>query len=92
MALDFSNIDIEAIADDAAHKTDDKLVGQISSLTRMTDAEIKKLFPKAADAKKLVALMQIVKSTETRNKKISNIVENSEKFAGIVITLLDKFL
>ena len=54
MALDFSNIDIDAIADDAAQKTDDKLAGQISSLTRMTDAEIKKLFPKAADAKKEV--------------------------------------
>jgi hypothetical protein len=40
----------------------------------------------------LVELMQIVNSAETRNKKISNIVENSEKFAGIVITLLDKFL
>lgn len=92
MALDFSNIDIDAIADDAAQKTDDKLAGQISSLTRMTDAEIKKLFPKAADVKKLVALMQIVKSAETRNKKISNIVENSEKFAGIVLKLLDKFL
>ncbi len=92
MALDFSNIDIDAIVDDAAQKTDDKLAGQISSLTRMTDAEIKKLFPKAADAKKLVALMQIVKSAETRNKKISNIVENSEKFAGIVLKLLDKFL
>ena len=39
MALDFSNIDIDAIADDAAQKTDDKLAGQISSLTRMTDAE-----------------------------------------------------
>lgn len=92
MTLDFSNIDIDAIVDDAAQKTDDKLIGQISSLTRMTDAEIKELFPKAADAKKLVELMKIVKSAETRNKKISNIVENSEKFAGIVITLLDKFL
>jgi hypothetical protein len=92
MTLDFSNIDIDAIADDAAQKTDDKLAGQISSLTRLTDAEIKKLFPKSGDAKKLVALMQIVKSAETRNKKISNIVENSEKFAGIVLKLLDTFL
>ena len=58
----------------------------------MTDGEIKKLFPKAADAKKLVELMQIVKSAEKRNKKITNIVENSEKFAGIVLTLLSKFV
>ena len=92
MTLDFSNIDIDVIADEAAQKTDDKLAGQISSLTRLTDAEIKKLFPKAGDVKKLVELMQIVKSAETRNKKITNIVENSEKFAGIVLKLLEKFL
>lgn len=92
MALDFTDIDIDAIADDAAKKTDDKLAGQISSLTRMTDDEIKKFFPKASDAKKLVELMQIVKSTEKRNKKVNNLVENSEKFAGIVLTLLGKFV
>ena len=92
MALDFSDIDIDEIADDAGQKTDDELAGQISSLTKMTDAEIKKLFPKATEAKNLVALMQIVKSAESRNKKNSNIVKNSKKFAGIVVTLLDKFL
>lgn len=92
MPLDFTNIDIDAIADDAAQKTDDKLAGKISSLTRMTDKEIKKFFPKAADAKKLVELMQIVKSAERRNKKITDIVKNSEKFAGIVLTLLNKFV
>jgi len=92
MPLDFTNIDIDAIADDAAQKTDDKLADKISALTRMTDKEIKKLFPKAADAKKLVELMQIVKSAERRNKKIANIVKNSEKFAGIVLTLLNKLV
>ena len=92
MPLDFSNIHIDAIADDAAQKTDNKLAATISSLTRMKDDEVKKLFPKAADAKKLVELMQIVKSAESRNKKISNMVKNSEKFAGIVLTLLSKFV
>jgi hypothetical protein len=92
MALNFSDIDIDAIIDDAAQKTDDKLAGQISSLTRMTDDEVKDLFPTAADAKKLAELMRIVKSAEARNTKISNIVGNSEKFAGTVLTLLDKFV
>jgi hypothetical protein len=92
MALNFSDIDIDAIIDDAAQKTDDKLAGQISSLTRMTDDEVKELFPTVGDAKKLADLMRIVKSTEARNTKISNIVDNSEKFAGIVLTLLDKFM
>lgn len=92
MALNFSDIDIDAIMDDAAQKTDDKLAGQISSLTHMTDDEIKALFPTAADAKKFAELMRIVKSAETRNTKISNIVENSEKFAGVVLSLLDNFV
>jgi len=92
MALNFSDIDIDAIIDDAAQKTDDKLAGQISSLTRMTDDEVKDLFPTAADAKRLAELMRIVKSAETRNTKISNIVDNSKKFAGTVLTLLDKFV
>lgn len=92
MALNFSDIDIDAIIDDAAQKTDDKLAGQISSLTRMTDDEVKGLFPTAADAKRLAELMRIVKSAETRNTKISNIVDNSKKFAGTVLTLLDKFV
>ena len=35
--------------------------------------------------------MKIVKSGEDRNNKINKIVANSEKFAGIVVTLLAKF-
>ena len=88
----FDDIDLDAIIDDAAQKTDEKLAGQISSLTRMTDEEIQEFFPKAADAKKLVELMQIVKSAEDRNVKVNNIAANSEKFAGVVVTLLGKFI
>lgn len=92
MAIDFSSINIDAIMDDAAQKTDAKLAGKISSLTHMTDAEIKELFPKATDAKKLVELMTIVKSARSENDKINAIVTNSEKFAGVVVTLLGKFV
>jgi hypothetical protein len=88
----FSDIDLDAILDDAEQRTDDKLAGEISSLTRMTDAQIKELFPKTADATKLVELMQIVKTAEDRNTKVNNIVANSEKFAGTIVTLLDKLI
>lgn len=83
--------DLDSILDDAADKTDKKLAGQISSLTRMTDEEVQKWFPRKADAKKLAKLMKIVKSSENRNTKINRIVENSEELAGIVLTLLEKF-
>lgn len=75
----------------ASDKTDDKLASTISSLTRMNDEEIKELFPEPADVKKLYELMKIVKSAEDRNNKINQIVDNAEKFGGIVLTLLDKF-
>lgn len=92
MPLDFSGIDIDQIIKETGENTDAALAGRISSLTRLTDAEIQELFPKAGDAKKLVELMQIVKSAEDRNTKINRIAENSEKFAGIVLTLVEKFV
>jgi hypothetical protein len=92
MVIKFSEVDIDAIIEESAGSTDDKLANQISSLTRMTDKEIKTLFPKESDAKKLVELMRIVKSAESQNNKANRLVENSEKFAGIVVTLLGKFI
>ncbi|WP_404419280.1 hypothetical protein [Marinospirillum sp.] len=84
--------DIDSIVDESANKTDERLASRISSLTRMTDDEVQELFPEPSDVKKLKDLMKIVKSSEDRNKKISNIVSNSEEFGGIVLTLLQKFV
>ena len=85
-----SNAD-EAIKN-AAKKTDDKLASKISSLTRLTDAEIKEMFPEPSDVKKLAELMAIVKSAEDKNLKIGKIIKNSENFAGIIMTLLSKLV
>jgi hypothetical protein len=85
------NNDIDEAINTGATATDDKLASRISSVTRMTDEEIKELFPAPADTKKLADLMQIVKSAEDRNTKVTQIVSNAEKFGGIVLTLLEKF-
>lgn len=92
MPVDFSDIDLTAIADDAAKKTDAQLAGQISSLTRMTDAEITALFPRAPDAKRLVELMQIVRAAENDKHKVKRIADNSERFAGVILKLLTRFV
>lgn len=84
--------DINDAINSGAAATDAKLASQISSITRMTDDEIKELFPAPADAQKLADLMKIVKSEEDRNTKITQIVNNAEKFGGVVLTLLDKFI
>ena len=82
--------DIDGLVDDAGEKTDAKLASRISSVTRLTDDEVKKLFPDPADVKKLAELMEIVKKAGDRNEKINKIVSNIEEFGGIVVTLLGK--
>jgi len=75
----------------AGDKTDRELASQVSSITRLTDDEIKKLFPDPADVKTLAELMQVVKQAGARNDKVNEIVANAEKFSGIILTLLAKF-
>jgi hypothetical protein len=83
--------DIDEEIDNAAERTDEKLASRISSITRLTDEEVQKLFPEPTDVKKLAELMKIVNGAQARNTKINQIVENSEAFAGIILTLLKKF-
>lgn len=83
--------DLDSIIERGAARADEKLASRISSVTRMTDDEVKELFPEPADIQRLAKLMKIVKSAEDRNTKINNIISNAEEFAGIVLTLLEKF-
>lgn len=82
--------EIDSIIDGAAKRTDDKLAGKISSLTHLKDSEIQSMFPAPTDVKKFVELMEIVKSADAKNNKINQIIQNGEKFGGIILTLLDK--
>jgi len=93
MPIDWEEFDseLDSIIESAAEKTDQKLASKISSITHMTDDEVKELFPEPVDVKKLAELMKVVKSAEDRNTKINNIVSNAEKFGGIILTLLAKF-
>lgn len=81
---------IDAAIDDAADSTDAALAGRVSSLTRLTDAEVAELFPEPADVKRLAELMKIVKSAEDRNAKVNRLVDNIEDLAGTVLTLIGK--
>lgn len=93
MAIDWDKFqgEIDELIDDAGDRTDKKLAGKISGITRMTDEEVKKLFPDPADVKKLAELMEIVKRVADRDDKINKIVNNAEKFGGIILTLIGKF-
>jgi hypothetical protein len=83
--------DLDSIIESGAQRSDDRLASRISSVTRMTDEEVKELFPEPADAKKLAELMKVVNAATDRNTKINNIISNAEDFAGVILTLLEKF-
>lgn len=93
MTIDWDKFDKELkdVINAAADKTDERLAGRVSSITRLTDDEIIDLFPEPSDVKKLSELMKIVKSAGERNAKLNQLVTNIEDFSGIILTLLGKF-
>lgn len=92
MAIDWDKWDpkIDEAIDQAGKKTDEKLASTMSSLTRLTDEEIRELFPESADVEKLRRLLKIVKSAEDRNNKVNSIIKHIEEFGGIIVPLLEK--
>jgi hypothetical protein len=84
--------EFEELLDEAEALTQEDLKSRISSLTRLTDAEIGELFPKKADRQQLVELMSVVRSGAAANVRRKQIVDGIEKYAGVVLTLLGKFV
>ena len=82
---------LDSEIDAAATKTSDRLASKVSSLTRLTDAEVKELFPEPADVQHLKNLMEIVHSAENVNIKRTRLISNVESLAGAALTLLGKF-
>jgi hypothetical protein len=89
MPIDWGAID--AAIEDAGKKTDDLLAARISSVTRLTDDEIKSLFPTPADVERLAELMKIVRASTAEREKINLLVSNIDSLAGPAIKLLAKF-
>ncbi len=84
--------DLDSIIASGVKRTDEQLASRISAVTRMTEEEVRQLFPEPADAKKLADLTKIVKDATDRNTKITNIAQNAQQFAGVILTLLQKFM
>lgn len=82
---------IGGLVDQAADETDEELATEMSSITKLTNEEVKELFPKPSDAQKLFELIRLVNEDTERNEKVNELVANSERFADIVITLVSRF-
>lgn len=94
MPIDWNTFDQDADAalQGAKKATDDQLASKISSITRLTDEEIKGLFPTPAEAKTLIELMKIVKSAEDQNVKTRRLIEKVEEIGGTAIKLLERLV
>lgn len=83
---------VRQAAQAAAEETDKQLASRIASMTKLTMEEIEAAFPEEGDLQKLEELMQIVKAEGDRQEKINALLEHPQKFAGITLTLLGKFV
>lgn len=72
----------------AAEATDKQYASELSSLCRLTDAEIKKYFPAREDKDTLLELLKVVKAATDENEKVARLKENVDRFAGIVVKLV----
>jgi hypothetical protein len=90
MATDWDEVD-EAITA-ASKRTDAALASKVSSLTRLTDEEVRRLFPKQADVAKLAQLMGIVRERTSEANRINKLAENMESVGSVILRLLDKFV
>lgn len=72
----------------AAEQTNLKYTAEISSLTRLKDTQINRLFPKRTDKEKLMKLLAIVKDSTDEAEKKARLLENIEDLSPILIRLV----
>jgi len=82
--------ELDTIVEGANQRTNAQLANEVARVSRLTDSEIKRLFPKPSDAKRVAELMEIVKRSGNRNEKINRITRNAEHFGDVIFTLLKK--
>lgn len=78
----------EEAAKKAAELTNIEFASDLSGLTRLTDAEIQRLFPTKVDKERLAELLAIVNSATSDNTKVNRLIRNIDALGGVVIRLV----
>ena len=81
---------LEGIIEEASERTNTKLANEVAKISRLTNEEVKRLFPEPSDAQRVAELMEIVRRSGNRNEKINSITRNADRFGNVIFTLLDK--
>jgi len=82
----------EEIRKKAKKQTDDTFASNVSSLTRLTDDEIKGITPNALDKERLATLLGIVADATKSNNEKAEAIRNINGLAEIAVPLLLKLL
>jgi len=82
----------EEIRKNAKNKTDESFVSAVSSLTRLTDDEIKAIAPTVSDKENFAALLKIINDATKSNEEKAKSIRNINGLVEIVIPLLKKLL
>lgn len=92
--IDWDNFQkkVQRASDGAVEETNARLAGEMSSIVNLTQNEIQEIFPEKSDKENFAELMKIVKSGTSQNQKVNAIVQNSEKFGKVMISLLGKII
>jgi hypothetical protein len=78
------------ILDAADSLTQAELKNRISSLTRLSEADIQSICPEKQDKVALAKLLQIVNGAVSDNAKKKQLAENLEQFGVILLRILAK--
>lgn len=76
------------IGEEAKAQTDAELSVQLCGAVQLTPAEVKQLFPLAADRQHLAELIDIVTAAATEAEKSARLMGSIDRIAGVVIKLL----
>lgn len=82
----------EEIRKKAKRQTDDTFASKVSSLTRLTDDEIKEVTPNALDKERLATLLGIVADAAKSNNEKAEAIRNINGLVEIAVPLLLKLL
>lgn len=82
----------EEIRNRAKKQTDDTFASGVSSLTRLTDDEIKEIAPSVLDKEMLATLLGVVSDATKSNSEKAQAIRDTSGLAEIAIPLLLKFL
>lgn len=80
------------ILNKAKKQTEDKFASRISSLTRLTDDEIKDIAPTPGDRERLAQLLGIVAGATTSNKEKADAINEVAGAVELLVPIVKKLI